>query len=57
MTGAAGASGGSCYGGKGVTVIANITVSPGDTLYVMVGGIGTSGLGGYNGELVEIFVT
>ena len=55
MIGAAGASGDVCDGGKGVTVKANITVSPGDTFYVMVGGIGTSGLGGYNGELVEVF--
>jgi hypothetical protein len=46
---AVGASGGGSVGGAGGTVSATVAVMPGATLYVEVGGVGTSGAGGFNG--------
>jgi hypothetical protein len=42
-------SGGGLSGGRGATVTGVVAVSPGQVLYVHVGGNGDVGLGGYNG--------
>ena len=48
---AAGAKGGGPTGGNGARITANIAVTPGQTLYIYVGGMGTQGSnsGGWNG--------
>lgn len=46
---AVGAPGGGSLGGVGGTASAAVTVTPGDMLYVEVGGAGTSSAGGFNG--------
>ncbi len=46
---AVGASGGGSLGGAGGTASGTVAVTPGSTLYVEVGGVGTSSAGGFNG--------
>ncbi len=49
LGGAAGASIGSGTGGSGQVITATISVTPGETLYLYVGGIGSGTSGGFNG--------